>query len=276
MIKPIYYLFALAMLFSSFTSCTESSSEPAEPSYQLIWSDEFDGTEINSDNWTHAIGGTGWGNSELQYYTDRSENSRVEDGHLIIDVLKETYINREYTSARLISKDKVFFTYGKVEARLSIPSGKGTWPAFWMLGQSGSWPLCGEIDIMEHVGSQPTMLSHATHTSEKNGMYGNNWSSKAYLDDAENEFHTYTMEWIEEYDAGDDCLIFYIDGVQTGKVYQTHLSTEASVWPFDQDFYFILNVAMGGSWGGDIDDSIFDNDAKIQMKVDYIRVYQLK
>ncbi|MFI3239580.1 MAG: glycoside hydrolase family 16 protein [Bacteroidales bacterium] len=248
--------------------------EEEPPSYQLIWSDEFDGTEIDTNSWGYDVGGTGWGNSELQYYTDRSENSRIEDGTLIIDVLKETYVNRSYTSARLVTKNKVFFTYGKVEARISIPSGQGTWSAFWMLPETGSWPAAGEIDIMEHVGSSPTMISHATHTKNKNGSYGNNWSSRAYIDDVEENYHTYTMEWIADEDDGDDCIIFYIDDEQTGKVYQTHGSTDDADWPFTDDFHIILNVAMGGSWGGTIDDTIFENP--VQMKVDWVRVYQLQ
>ena len=242
-----------------------------DPTYQLVWNDEFNGEELDSDKWNYEIGGTGWGNNELQYYTSRSENVRVEDGCLVIEAKKESYVNRNYTSARINSKKKGFVTYGIIEARISLPSGKGTWPAFWMMPETGSWPSNGEIDIMEHIGSNPTMISHAVHTKMKNGSIGNNWHKRFYKDNVEGEFHTYKIEWIEEEDKGDDCIIFYVDDEQTAKLYQPHLSGFEE-WPFEKDFFVIFNMAIGGNMGGQVDNSIFDSP--ILMKVDWIRIYQ--
>jgi beta-glucanase (GH16 family) len=251
------------------TQCTVTVPER---NYHLVWSDEFDGTTLNADDWNYEIGtgNWGWGNNEKQYYTSRPENIRLENGYLIIEARKEAYNGSDYTSARITTRNKQDFTYGKIEARLSIPSGVGTWPAFWMLGYGG-WPDCGEIDIMEHVGKEPTMFSHALHTKNQNGMNGKNWNQRSYYSDAENTFHTFTAEWIKEDFAGYDCIRFYIDGTLTGTSAET-LQTTAVDWPFHAPFYFILNLATGGNWGGEIDDTIFEQP--VQMKVDYIRVYQ--
>ena len=145
--------------------------------YVLVWSDEFDGATLNTQNWSIEVNGSGGGNQEKQYYTDRTENLRIEDGNLVIEARKENYNNREYTSARINSREKRAFKYGKIEARIMFPKGGGTWPAFWMMGNDYSkvgWPKCGEIDIIEHVGNQPRMASFATHTPYKNGTKGNN------------------------------------------------------------------------------------------------------
>ncbi|KAA6344334.1 Beta-glucanase [termite gut metagenome] len=222
-----------------------------ERSYELVWSDEFEGTSLNTDNWNYetGTGNWGWGNDEKQYYTNRSENIKVENGYLIIEAKKENYSGSAYTSARITTQNKQSFTYGKIEARLSIPSGTGTWPAFWMLGSKGGWPGCGEIDIMEHVGKEPKMLSHALHTKNKNGMNGQNWNQRSNLDDAENTFHTFTLEWVENNLAGYDIIRFYIDEKLTGASGET-LQNTIEDWPFNTPFYFILNLAIGGTWGG--------------------------
>ncbi len=252
-----------------------SVAEP-ERNYQLVWEEEFDGPDIDLTKWNFEIGGAGWGNQEAQYYTDRDDNARIENGCLVIEVKKENYQGNSYTSARLSTKDKVFFTYGKVEARISLPAGQGTWPAFWLMPNKssyGTWPRSGEIDIMEHVGSQPTMISHAIHTQQASG--GRSWSSKGYYNNVENDFHTYAVEWIDDYNNGNDALIFYVDGVQTAIKNQGNYVTSTYVdWPFDQDFFVILNLAIGGTWGGTIDDAIFANP--VEMKVDWVRMYQKK
>jgi beta-glucanase (GH16 family) len=243
--------------------------------YELVWSDEFDADTLDTDKWSYQTGGSGWGNSELQYYTEREDNLRLEDGYLVIEAKKESYSTNSYTSARITSRDKSYFTYGRIEARISLPSGAGTWPAFWMMGTNytyAGWPLCGEIDIMEHIGSSPTMISHAVHTSDKNGTDGNNWYNKQTLSDAENNFHTYSIEWEENYNNGCDCIIFYIDGVKSTTLWQTSVDSDSKDWPFDADFYMLLNLAVGGTMGGTVDDTIFDSD--VLMKVDYVRVYQ--
>ncbi|NDW08729.1 family 16 glycosylhydrolase [Dysgonomonas sp. 520] len=240
--------------------------------YKLVWSDDFDGTALNTEKWRYETGGNGWGNQELQYYTDRTDNVRLEDGYLIIEAKKENQGNNKYTSGRIITKGKAQFTYGKMEARISLPSGNGTWPAFWMLGTRGGWPGCGEIDIMEHVGKEPTMISHALHTANRNGMNGKNWNSKDYFQGVEGSFHTYGVEWIEKEDRGFDCIKFFVDGVETATCFQG-IDNRAD-WPFNNEFFLILNVAIGGSWGGTVDDSIFDKP--VQMKVDWVKVYQLQ
>ncbi len=248
----------------------------AKREYNLVWSDEFETSVIDTDKWGYDVGGAGWGNQEAQYYTDRIDNSRIENGCLVIEAKKENYQGNSYTSARLLTKNKIFFTYGKVEARISLPSGKGTWPAFWMMpnnSEYGTWPRSGEIDIMEHEGGQPTMISHAVHTQQANA--GRAWSSKGYYENVENAFHTYAVEWINDYNNGNDALIFYVDGGQTAINNQgNHATSTYADWPFDKDFYIILNLALGGSWGGTIDDSIFAD--KVLMKIDYVRVYELK
>ena len=181
--------------------------------YSLVWSDEFNGSKLDESVWNYNTGGGGWGNNELQYYTTRLENIRLANGYLEIEARKETYENREYTSARIYSKGKKSFLYGKMEARIKFPGGVGTWPAFWMMGESGGWPKCGEIDIMEHVGYLDNRASFALHTQEKNGSNGRNWHATHFFDDPlSNDFHTYGVEWCQEENDGKDCIRFFVDG----------------------------------------------------------------
>lgn len=247
----------------------------ARKPYKLVWSDEFDGTSLDLDVWDYQLGGGGFGNQEKQYYTDRPENVRLEDGCLVIEARKEAYGNNSYTSGRINSKNRKAFLYGKLEARLQLAKGAGTWSAYWMMGNNYDiyrWPACGEIDIMEHVGKDPTMISHALHTSEANGTNGRNWNSRKYFDNIEEGFHTYTFVWEKDWDNGDDLLQFMVDGAVTAQRYQPHGVSDYKIWPFDKEFFLIFNLAIGGTWGGTIDDSIFNEP--VQMKVDYIRVYQ--
>ena len=240
--------------------------------YALVWSDEFNGTALDESVWGYNLGGGGWGNNELQYYTQRPENVRVKDGCLEIEARKETYENREYTSARLLSKGKKSFLYGKVEARIKFPGGMGTWPAFWMMGESGGWPKCGEIDIMEHVGYLDNRASFALHTQEKNGSNGRNWHATHFFDyPLSNDFHVYGVEWCQEEENGKDCIHFLVDGEIYATVWETKIGDHDS-WPFYKPHYFILNLAIGGNMGGKVDDSIF-NQQRI-MYVDWVRVYQ--
>lgn len=246
--------------------------------YELVWQDEFDGTALDLTNWTIEIGtgNGGWGNQEKQYYTDRQENLRVKNGCLEIEARKEHYVNSEYTSARIKSENKREFTYGKMEARMMLPAGRGTWPAFWMKGK-GSWPKKGEIDIMEHVGSQPTMISHAVHTNNKNGMRGGNWSARYYADHSvENEWHTYGIEWEHLYAYDRDAIKFFVDGKQTAIVMAEKVEEDIDSWPFFDKEFFILNLAIGGTLGGSINDDIFNDPTNnpVIMYVDWVRVYQ--
>lgn len=240
--------------------------------YQLVWSDEFDDTELDESVWGYNTGGAGWGNRELQYYTTRPENVRLENGMLLIEARKEQYNNNEYTSGRLLTKNKKTFTYGRIEARIKFPGGKGTWPAFWMMGNSGNWPNCGEIDIMEHVGSIPNRASFALHTVEKNGTRGNNWHATKMFDySLADDFHTYAVEWAQEEKDGKDVIRFFVDGVQYAEQWETKIDNNDS-WPFNKPHFIILNLAIGGTMGGSVDDAIF-NVPRI-MYVDYVRVYQ--
>ena len=240
--------------------------------YQLVWSDEFNGTTLDESVWTIQTGGSGWGNQEKQYYTNRSENLRVTGGNLEIEALKEVYNNNNYTSARIMSKDKKTFTYGRIEARIKFPGGKGTWPAFWMLGNSGNWPNCGEIDIIEHVGSLPTRASFALHTPLKNGTKGNNWSAVKFFDySLADDFHVYAVEWAQEENDGKDVIRFLVDGVQYAESWETTIDNNDS-WPFNKPHFIIFNLAIGGTMGGTVDDEIFTS--KRIMYVDWVRVYQ--
>ena len=240
--------------------------------YKLVWSDEFDGSALDETVWSYNTGGSGWGNNEKQYYTSRPENIRVQNGMLEIEARKEQYENNEYTSARIMSKNKKTFTYGKMEARIKFPGGKGTWPAFWMMGNTGNWPNCGEIDIIEHIGSQDTRASFALHTVMKNGTKGNNWAKTHFFDyPLSADFHTYGIEWAQEEKEGKDVIRFFVDDVQYAEVWEEQIDNN-DYWPFNKPFFFIINLAIGGNMGGTVDDAIF-NQQRI-MYVDWVRVWQ--
>lgn len=240
--------------------------------YRMVWSDEFNGSELDESVWGYNTGGGGWGNNEKQYYTNRPENIRVQNGCLEIEARKEEYNNSQYTSARILSKNKKTFTYGKIESRIKFPGGKGTWPAFWMMGNSGGWPNCGEIDIQEHVGSADARASFALHTVLKNGTKGNNWSKTQWFDyPLSADFHVYGIEWSQEEKDGKDVIRFYVDDVQYAEVWETQIDDNDS-WPFNKPFFFIYNLAIGGNMGGQVDDTIFDQPRI--MYVDWLRVWQ--
>lgn len=271
---------------STTSTSTESSivsSENSTPSqdntpieYELVWNDEFDYTGLpDSSKWGYDVGGGGWGNNELQYYTQADlDNASVANGELTITALKETFQNREYTSARLVTKNKGDFLYGRMEARAKLPSGRGTWPAIWMLPTDwayGGWPTSGEIDIMEHVGYDPNVVHATIHTDTYNHSKGTQVGESITLADVFNTYHTYAIEWqpglikafIDDQQYAE--FAFDVNDVMDGP---THLA-----WPFDRDFHFIFNIAIGGNWGGvqGIDDTIFPTS----MIVDYVRVYQM-
>ena len=230
----------------------------------LIWSEEFNETgAVNNNNWTHEIGNGngGWGNGESQYYTNRLENSRVEDGVLKITAKTEAYQGYNYTSSRLISRDKFEFQYGRVDIKAKLPEGQGTWPALWMLGEninSVGWPACGEIDIMEHWGHNPTIVAGSIHTPNS---YGDTWTKGEYSVPDYTEFHIYSINWTSEK------IQFFIDD----NLYYTYNPSPKNIqnWPFDAPHFFILNIAMGGSWF-DVDPDFVESS----MEVDYIRVYE--
>ena len=232
------------------------------PAKVLFWSDEFntDGRP-DSSKWSYEIGNgqNGWGNNELEYYTDRIENSVVQGGVLKINLLKETYSGSPYTSARLVSKDKFAFTYGKVEIKAKLLQGGGTWPALWMLGSNINtvgWPDCGEIDIMEHLGRTENTIYGTLHYP---GHFGGSADGHTtVISGAATTFHIYSMEWSA------NAVKIYVDG------FLYHTTINGGSLPFNKDFFFILNVAMGGNFGGAADPA-FTNGT---MEVDYIRVYK--
>jgi beta-glucanase (GH16 family) len=237
----------------------------------LIWSDEFNSATINTANWKFEVGtgDNGWGNNELQYYTN-GDNAKVVDGKLILTAKKvnEDKMQGSYTSTRMISWGKKEFTYGRIEVRAKLPSGTGIWPAIWMLGANlgqVGWPACGEIDIMEYVGYQPDVVHSTVHTSA--GYAGDGSGSSKSLPTCEEEFHIYGLLWTQE------SMTFYIDSPDNVVHVYAPAEKNASNWPFDKPHFFILNVAVGGNWGGaqGIDNTIFPQS----MEVDYVRVYEL-
>lgn len=238
---------------------------------KLVWSDEFNYTGLPDNNkWSYDTAGNadGWGNQEAQYYTAaRLTNAEVKNGFLYINSLKENYRGFKYTSARLITKGKGDWLYGRMEIRAKLPEGRGMWPAIWMLPTDwayGNWPSSGEIDIMENVGFDPYVIVASAHTETYNHMIGTQKNNKITIADCYINFHVYALEWEpNEYRVYiDDQLYFTFKNEGTGY----------KVWPFDKRFHLLLNVAVGGTWGGTkgIDDSIFPRS----MVVDYVRIYQ--
>ena len=263
--KIILYSMVLLLLLSAWLAACGSTKIPELPGWKLLWHDEFDGDAINRDNWTFDIGGGGWGNGEAEYYTDRPENARIDDGMLVIEARQEKYEDSYYTSARLKTQGLQSFQYGRIEARIKVPSGDGLWPAFWMLGSSfdgTNWPDCGEIDIMEYVGREPDLIIGTLHGPGYSGALGvSQWNRQEYA--IADDFHTYAIEWKP------DQIDWYYDGEKYHTVTPDDLSGRQ--WVFDQPFFIILNLAVGGTLGGPIGlDTVFP----AQYYVDYVRVYE--
>ncbi|WP_258104084.1 glycoside hydrolase family 16 protein [Marinoscillum sp. MHG1-6] len=235
----------------------------------LVWSDEFNGSSLNTDDWTHEIGNgcpglCGWGNNELEYY--RSENTWIEDGALVIEARKENFQSNNYTSSRIITKGKKSFQYGRVDIRALLPKGQGIWPALWMLGDNidaVGWPACGEIDVMELIGGTPNgdNTSYGTVHWDSGGHAEHGGSYTLSSGIFNNEYHVFSIIW------DSSAIKWYVDDEQ----YQTIDITPATLSEFHEKFFFIFNVAVGGTWPGNPDGStVFPQ----QMKVDYIRVFQ--
>ncbi|MFN4147566.1 MAG: family 16 glycosylhydrolase [Runella sp.] len=272
--------FSLAVLLACQTPQKERELPPivnqvAPYSFEdkPIWQDEFDKNGLpDSTKWDYDVGGHGWGNNELQFYTKANlKNARVADGKLIIEAIRENMGNNQYTSARLITKKKGDWLYGKFVIRAKLPSGTGTWPAVWMLASQQSygssfWPDNGEIDIMEHVGFDPTVVHGTVHTRAYYHSIGTQRGAKITIPTAMTEFHDYILEWTPT----------SIKVSADDKTYFTFVkeSNEWQKWPFDKPFHLLLNIAIGGSWGGQkgVDNSIFPQ----KMEIDYVRVYALK
>lgn len=255
----------------SIPASTTAPVGTAPVARKLVWADEFNQAGLpDSTKWGYDVGGNGWGNNELEYYTARRpENARVENGNLIIEARKENYQGRQYTSARLLTKGKENWQYGRIEARAKLPKGVGTWPAIWMLGQkvaSAGWPLGGEIDIMEHVGFDEGVVHGTVHTEAYNHVKGTQKGKQINVPDAISAFHLYAIEWTA------DQIDFFVDDQKYYTVQKSVLGNSEAQWPFDQPFFLILNIAVGGGWGGQkgVDENIWPQ----RMEVDYVRVYQ--
>ncbi len=227
----------------------------------LVWSEEFDYTGLpDAKKWGYDIGGNGWGNNEAQYYTDRIDNANVSNGTLKITLKKESFSGNTFTSARLISKNKFSFKYGKIEVSAKLPSGVGTWPAIWMLGSNidaVNWPACGEIDIMEHLGRDLNRIYGTLHYPGRSGANAD--GNSVVINGATTAFHKYSAEWSES------TIKIYVDDILN------HSVGNNNRLPFNQNFFIILNIAMGGDFGGPAIDPAFTVG---NMEIDYIRVYQ--
>jgi beta-glucanase (GH16 family) len=258
-----------------------AAAEPkrAPKGYALVWSDEFNGKNGSlpeASKWTYDIGGNGWGNRELEYYTNRAENARIEDGKLVITARQETYTAPDgakfnYTSARLKTQGLFSQAYGRFEARIKLPAGQGIWPAFWLLGdnfESVGWPKCGEIDIMENVGKEPGTNHGSLHgpSSTKTTSDLTATTSLPAGRKLSDGFHVYAVEWDPE------TVRFYLDA----NLFATFTASQwpsGGTWVFDHPFFVILNVAVGGDWPGPPDrGTVFPQT----MLVDYVRVYKRK
>ena len=270
-----------------------ADQQPVSPkNYTLVWHDEFDGPNgslPDPQKWAYDLGGGGWGNHELESYTNRAENARIENGDLVITARRENYegedhLPREYTSARLKTQGLFSQSYGRFEARIKIPAGQGIWPAFWMLGDNIStagWPKCGEIDIMENIGKEPRVIHGSLHGPMGSGSTATDLTAAASLESGKDfaaGFHVYAVEW------DPDAVRFYLDSTLYA-TFTPNSTTSTSVnspnpnpdtagsWVFDHPFFLILNVAVGGDWPGPPDATIHFPQT---MLVDYVRVYTAK
>ena len=267
------FILPLIVLFSF--SCKDSSTDSNELTneYSLVWQDEFDGDTISASNWTFQLGTgsqfglVGWGNNELQSYTARERNAYIEDGFLVIEAHKESFMGQPYTSARIVTKDKKFWKYGKIEIKAKMPETQGLWPALWMLPQEnkyGGWPASGEIDIVELVGHQPDVAHGTIHYGN---AYNDKGSSSGKIKDTKStfatDFHVYSIGWDSR------GIQWLLDGEPYHSV--TPEDVEPYNWPFDEAFYLLFNVAVGGNWPGYPDDTTIMPQ---RMLVDYVRVFQ--
>jgi len=261
--KSLVYCVLPIALCLFVLSCQSQNKE-----WKLIWSDEFNYSGLpDSTKWNYDVGGHGWGNNELQFYTSKKkENARVENGKLIIEARKEKWENKDYTSARLVTKGKGDWKYGKIEVSAKIPSGLGTWPAIWMLGSTSPfhWPDDGEIDIMEHVGFDQGRIHGSVHTKKYNHVIGTQKTAQTMVPDCSDAFHVYSVEWDAEH------VSIAIDGKSYFNFKNEHSNYDA--WPFDNKLHLLLNIAVGGNWGGQkgVDEKIWPR----RMEIDYVRVYQ--
>jgi beta-glucanase (GH16 family) len=254
---------------------SQTTTAPSGSPWILVWSDEFSGSNgsaPDSSKWTIETGGDGWGNHELEYYTNRPQNTQIQNGSLVITALKETYtgkdgVTRNYTSGRMKTAGKFEQQFGRFEARIKIPYGQGMWPAFWMLGNNSGpvgWPGCGEIDIMENIGKEPAIAHGTIHGPGYSGADGIGSSFSLAKGRFADDYHLYAVEWEL------NVIRFYVDS----NLYATRTPADlpqGTKWVYDHPFFIILNVAVGGDWPGAPDNAtVFPQT----MLVDYVRVYK--
>lgn len=288
MIRPIKQLyFFIALSAGCILSCQSCSSKTEDEAIILppkpvevvdkqwtfetaaTWSDEFDYTGLpETSKWDYDLGGSGWGNNEKQLYTNSISNVSVGDGKLTITAKKENMNGMAYTSTRLVTRNKLDALYGRFEIKAKLPTGRGTWPAIWMLPTDrayGDWPKSGEIDIMEHVGYDQNNVHFTIHTEAYYFKINTQKSSTRLIPDASTAFHLYRVDWTPYAIRGyfDNVLVF--EFVNEGK--------GSKVWPFDKRFHLLLNVAVGGDWGGaqGIDDTIFPQ----KLEIDYVKYFKM-
>ncbi len=247
---------------------------PAPEGYSLVWHDEFDtGSELSASNWVHEVQSSGWVNQELQNYVNHTSPgganvTEIRDGNLRINCFKE---NGKIYSGRVYAHVSTGWQYGYFEARMKLPKGKGTWPAFWMMPvgndwATNPWPLCGEIDIMEEVGVVPNEVSSSLHTEAYNHTKGTQKTHAMTIDKAEGEFHVYALEWTA------DAITTYVDGQVQLAVTKSQMGSDHTQWPFHYAFYPIFNLAWGGSWGGM--NGVDESALPVTLEIDYLRVFQ--
>lgn len=253
------------------TAVLPALAQAPQGGWKLVWSDEFDGPSIDRTKWDYDLGAGGWGNAEWENYTNRPENSRIENGNLIIEARRDFYAGIEYSSARMVTRGKFSRTYGRFEARIKIPYGQGIWPAFWMLGDDIStvgWPRCGEIDIMEVIGREPYTVygtAHMPQVSNPSQPISNGGATyKMTGAQIHEDFHIFAIEW------GPEEIKWYFDE-NLYKTWRKSETPENGVWVFNKPFHMLLNVAVGGRWPGNPDST---TTFPQQMLVDYVRVYE--
>ena len=250
------------------TALSSFHYKPVVKEWKLVFSDEFNYTGLpDSNKWNYDVGGDGWGNHELEYYTRKKlDNARVENGNLIVEARKEKFEKNDYTSARLVTKGKADWQYGKIEVKARLPKGLGTWPAIWMLGSTTplKWPDDGEIDIMEHVGFHQGYIHASIHCKKYYHSIGTQKTDTTVVKDCSENFHVYGLEWNAE------SVKISVDGNTYFTFKNEHSSYEA--WPFDNKMHLLLNVAVGGDWGGA--KGIAQDIWPQRMEIDYVRVYQ--
>lgn len=265
--KNLFLSITCSLLVSMAISCKKQTAK-------MVWDDDFEYSGVpDTTKWSYDLGDgcpnvCGWGNNESQFYTKDSKNVRVENGTLIIEAHQDSLGGKPFTSARIVSRNKGDWTYGRIEVSAKLPRGKGTWPAIWMLSTDwsyGGWPISGEIDIMEHVGFNPGAVHGTLHSDKYNHIKQTQQEGIIQVPDCQDEFHLYAVDWSK------DKIDFFVDG----DLYHTVIRNpedDHTGWPFDKRFHLIMNLAVGGNWGGmqGIDNSIWPQ----RMEIDYVRVYQ--